>query len=336
MYTRTLAALCTLGLLLASCTPARPAAASPARGIEQIGHVIVVYLENRSVDGLYGSFPGANGLPQAGAIAPQPDKVGTPSPALPRAMDNSKSPAVADPRFPVELANRPFDLAAYAPADQPIGNPVHRFYQEQLQIDGGKMDRFVAWTDVGGLVMGTYDGRELPLGRLAAQYTLTDNFFHAAFGGSYLNHLWLACACTPAWSDAPKARVAQLDADGRLTKDGDVTPDGFVVNTTYTVNAPHPKTAAPADLMPSLTNPTIGDRLSDIAMRAARGINRLRRKIVADGIERDVVQRLRARGDTVRRSRYLRRGINHRWLPRYDTNRRAARCRWRRASGRGG
>jgi phospholipase C len=102
----------------------------------------------------------------------------------------------------------------------------------------------------------------MPLGRLAAQYTLTDNFFHAAFGGSFLNHMWLACACTPAWPDAPKARVAQLDPDGRLTKDGDLTPDGFVVNTAYTVNAPHPKTAAPADLMPSLTNPTIGDRLT--------------------------------------------------------------------------
>ena len=262
MFTRSLAALCTLGLLLASCAPARPAAATPTPGIERIGHVIVVYLENRSFDGLYGSFPGANGLPQAGAIAAQLDKTGNAYATLPRAMDNSKTPAVADPRFPVELANRPFDIATYAPADQAIGNPVHRFYQEQLQIDGGKMDRFVAWTDVGGLVMGTYDAREMPIGRLAAQYTLSDNFFHAAFGGSFLNHMWLACACTPAWPDAPKARVAQLDPDGRLAKDGDLTPDGFVVNTTYTVNAPHPKTAAPADLLPSLTNPTIGDRLT--------------------------------------------------------------------------
>src|SRR5207245_1653995 len=223
MSTRILAALCTLGLLLASCTPPRPVAASPSPGIEQIGHVIVVYLENRSFDGLYGSFSGANGLPQAGAIAPQLDKAGNPFVALPRAMDNSKTPAVVDARFPADLVNRPFDLATYAPPDQAIGNPVHRFYQEQLQIDGGKMDRFVAWTDVGGLVMGTYDARELPLGRLAAQYTLTDNFFHAAFGGSFLNHMWLACACTPTWPDAPKARVAQLDPDGRLAKDGDGT-----------------------------------------------------------------------------------------------------------------
>src|SRR5437773_2430689 len=148
MYARSLAALCTLGLLLSSCGPVRPVAALPSPGVERIGHVIVVYLENRSFDGLYGSFPGANGLPQAAAIAPQLDKAGNPYAALPRAMDNSKTPAVADARFPTELANRPFDLASYAPADQPIGNPVHRFYQEQLQIDGGKMDRFVAWADL--------------------------------------------------------------------------------------------------------------------------------------------------------------------------------------------
>src|SRR5256885_14684328 len=150
MYTRTLVALCTIGLVLASCGPARPPAAQPSPGIERIGHVIVVYLENRSFDGLYGSFAGANGLAQAGAIAPQLDKTGNPYAALPRAMDNSKTPAVADPRFPADLANRPFDLVAYAPADQPISSPVHRFYQEQLRNDAGKMTPFVTWTNFGG------------------------------------------------------------------------------------------------------------------------------------------------------------------------------------------
>ena len=31
----------------------------------------------------------------------------------------------------------------------------------------------------------------------ASEYTLADNFFMGAFGGSYLNHQWLICACTP-------------------------------------------------------------------------------------------------------------------------------------------
>ena len=29
----------------------------------------------------------------------------------------------------------------------------HCYYQEQLQIDGGKMDEFVAWSDAGSLPM---------------------------------------------------------------------------------------------------------------------------------------------------------------------------------------
>jgi len=34
---------------------------------------------------------------------------------------------------------------------------VHRFYQHQDQINGVRMDRLVAWTNVGGLVMSSYD-----------------------------------------------------------------------------------------------------------------------------------------------------------------------------------
>ena len=37
--------------------------------------------------------------------------------------------------------------------------------------------------------MGHYNGsRQLPLYKIAQQYTLADNFFMGAFGGSFLNH----------------------------------------------------------------------------------------------------------------------------------------------------
>src|SRR5947209_10014813 len=87
------------------------------------------------------------------------------------------------------------------------------------------------------------------MGRLAQRFTLADNFFHAAFGGSFLNHFWLICACTPVWRDAPADQRAELDANGFLTRDGRVTPDGFVVNTSFTVNAPHPAIAEPRTLV---------------------------------------------------------------------------------------
>ena len=87
--------------------------------------------------------------------------------------------------------------------NQLTGDLVHRYYQEQYQIDGGKMDKFVAWSDAAGLVMSYYDASDMPEGKLAQQFTMLDNFFHAAFGGSFLNHQFLICACAPRWTDAP-------------------------------------------------------------------------------------------------------------------------------------
>ena len=66
-----------------------------------------------------------------------------------------------------------------------------------MQIDGGKNDRFVAWADSGALVMGHYDGSKLQLWKIAKQYTLADNFFMGAFGGSFLNHIWLIAHAPP-------------------------------------------------------------------------------------------------------------------------------------------
>ncbi len=82
---------------------------------------------------------------------------------------------------------------------------VHRFYQEQYQIDGGKMDRYTVGSDAVGLTQGYYDTTKLPLFRFltgdrgAPNYAIADRFFQAAFGGSFLNHQWLAAAQTPKW-----------------------------------------------------------------------------------------------------------------------------------------
>jgi phospholipase C len=93
--------------------------------------------------------------------------------------------------------------------------------------------------------------------------TVLDHFFHAAFGGSFLNHHWLVAAASPTFPGAPDAMVAKLDDAGKLVTDGAVTPDGFAVNTSYSVNAPHPSTTPVANLVPNQTAPTIGDRLSE-------------------------------------------------------------------------
>src|SRR5207247_1779868 len=64
---------------------------------------------------------------------------------------------------------------------------VHRYYQEQYQIDGGRQDRYVAGSDAVGLAMGIYDTTKLPLSNYlhskgAPNYVIADNFFQGAFG----------------------------------------------------------------------------------------------------------------------------------------------------------
>lgn len=258
------AGLVALLILSGGCRPAAESAADRTDPRQApIDHIIVIYQENRSFDNVFGLFPGAEGLAAARNAPPQVNKNGVRYQVLPQPIDTTRKPPGPDPRFPADLPNAPFRIDRFVPPEQKTGDLVHRFYQQQLQIDGGRMDKFVAWSDAAGLVMGHYDGSQLPVWRLAQEYTLLDHFFHAAFGGSFLNHFWLVCACTPAWPGAPADLVAQLDASGGLVKDGAVTPDGFVVNTTFSTYQPHPATVRADRLVPPQALPTIGDRLSE-------------------------------------------------------------------------
>ena len=208
----------------------------------------MIYGENRSFDNLYGTFPGADGISSASIDSiTQKNRDGSPLVRLPPIW---KEDGIPNPAFPNQLANGPFQIDA-PPINLPMNvvtrDLVHRFYQNQEQINGGKNDRFAALSDAGGLVMGYYDGSQLPLWKIAQQYTLADHFFMGAFGGSFLNHMWLVCACTPTFPNAPDKLKAKVDADGKLIRaptsptsalmgpiqlfDGDVTPDGYAVNT---------------------------------------------------------------------------------------------------------
>lgn len=231
-----------------------PASATP--GVEKINHVIVIYQENWSYDGLYGAFLGSNNLANAGTIV-QVDKNGAQLTSAPQPLVGS----MADARFPASLPVGPYDVSRYVKSDQTTGDIIHRFYHEQLQIDDGKMDKFIAWSDNGGLVMAYYDATTMPEGGLAREFTMADNFFHSGFGGSFLNHMYLVCACAPKWRNAPASFISNPDPNNLADKQ--VTPDGYAVNTAFTTNAPHPANMTdPTQLVPQLTEATIGDRLS--------------------------------------------------------------------------
>lgn len=235
-------------------------AAPPAEALNKIQHIVVIYLENHSFDNLYGLFPGADGIAQAKPEQYlQMDLTGKPYQTLPPVMEKGKT----DPRFPTDLANKPFAINQYVAADQKTGDLIHRFYQHQEQINGGKLDRFAAVSDAGGLTMGYYDGSKLPLWQYAKRFTLADNFFQAAFGGSFINHHWLICACTPRYDNAPEELKIQFDSQGKRLKDGAVTPDGYVVNTLQPAYKPYAaKYADPTRRLPPQTQATIADRLN--------------------------------------------------------------------------
>jgi len=224
-------------------------------GLRRLKHIVVIYMENHSFDNLYGEFPGANGLSHASAAqSTQLDMTGTAFSVLPTPPGGA---------FPSNLTNAPFNIEQYVPIGSNTPDLVHRYYQEQAQINGGRMNKFAAISDAKGLVMGFYHTMNLPLAAEAANNTLCDNFFHSAFGGSFLNHIFLISAQAPTFPNAPQSIRAQLDQNGNLVKDGAVTPDGYAINTSFTVNHPHPSTTPAANLVPNQTFPTIGDRLSD-------------------------------------------------------------------------
>lgn len=236
-----------------SATACSDSTAAADKGLNKINHVVVIYMENHAFDNYYGEFAGAEGLSDATNAKPQIDTTGTAYTTLPQ---------VAGSNIPTTLPNAPFAIEDYVPATTPTIDLVHRYYQEQIQIDSGKMDKFAQISDAKGLSMGHYHTAHLPLATEAANYVLCDHFFHSAFGGSFLNHIFLIAAAAPTFPNAPTSIKAVVDANNNLVTDGAVTPDNYVVNTSYTVNAPHPANANAATLVPNQTMPTIGDRLS--------------------------------------------------------------------------
>jgi len=293
-------------LLAASLVVAHSAGALAApAGIDEIETIVVLYAENRSFDNLYGYFPGANGLQHVGrAQYLQRDRDGAVFPELPPIWDGLTAKGVVPPVTQAETAhlpNQPFAIDDPKGFNTPLGVVTHDlwhlFYQNQMQIDGGKNDKFVAYADSGALVMGHYDtnARKLPLWAIARRYTLADNFFMGAFGGSFLNHFWLICACAPKYPDADKSpakdKIAVVEPDGaslelaansppsaldgipKFTRDGTLTPDFYAVNTMQppyqpSANPPaeggDPALADPAlpTTLPPQHEETIGDLLS--------------------------------------------------------------------------
>ncbi|MDY4298498.1 acid phosphatase [Pseudomonas salmasensis] len=279
---------------------------------EQVKTVVVIYAENRSFNNLFADFPGVE-KPLSALTAKdfqQRDRDGSVLSALPpswggvlqvgpQTVDGVTYPS--EVQFQQNLPNAPFALKGPQGEDLPLSLVTrdlwHVFYQNQMQINGGKNDGFVAWGDSGGLVMGHYAQSRyaLRLWDVAKEFVLCDNFFQGAFGGSFLNHQYLISATAPFYPNAAqsvaKAQIATLQSDdpsGTRLKPLDtspasamtgppqfgpsaLTPDGYGVNTlappywpTWIRDPQNPdysKPDLPNVLVPQ-THEHIGDKLS--------------------------------------------------------------------------
>jgi acid phosphatase len=187
--------------------------------LDKITNIVFIYAENRSFDNLYAAFPGAT---KPGSLPaqqpPQLDRDGvTVLPVLPPAWNGmtaaGQTPVITQAQTTNVWPNAPFQIDAATdqfgygtlPNSIVTRDLYHRFFENAMQIDGGKNDQFAAWGDSGGLVMGRFDGSKTQLWNIAQQYALADHFFQGAYGGSFLNHQYLICACAPS---IPVAEVA--------------------------------------------------------------------------------------------------------------------------------
>jgi acid phosphatase len=310
-----------VGLALGGCETTPPARTGADARLDQalrsqVRNIVVIYAENRSFNNLYSDFPGVqsplSAVPASDSM--QLDRDGrTPLDRLPKIWGGlvSRPQDVGGKHFEITqdqidgLPNGPFHLADAQGAPLPLGvitrDLWHRFYQNQMQINAGRNNQFVAWANSGGMVMGHYrdSAQTLRLWQLASQYTLCDNFFMAAFGGSWLNHIFLISAQAPFYPNvqqspahklvsvvegndqagtrlklAGNSPASAMDGPPKFEKDGALTADGYAVNTMAAAYQPShvrpaeggdPAFADPANIhvLPPQRYATIGDRLSE-------------------------------------------------------------------------
>jgi phospholipase C len=131
-----------------------------------IEHFIVLMQENHTFDNYFGTYPGAEGLPEGTCIPVDP-------------FDKTRTECV-----------EPFHIG-----DRPIEDLDHSDSTFELQYNKGKMNGFVYALNQrnqnGALAMGYYDDRDLPYyWNLADQYVLFDHMFSSDHGGSFANHMF--------------------------------------------------------------------------------------------------------------------------------------------------
>ena len=181
----------------------QPPSSLAVERLQSIDHFIVLMFENESFDQLFPDIPGTEslvdwmagkskmGIPYFEQVDVNGNVLGSLPPPLCSGLPCSQ--------FPAAMNNTPFLASTYwAESTTSSFDVTHRYYQEQFQINGGAMDKYVTWgggtakNSNGVLVPSTptawamqyWDVSHQYMGALAQNFTVFDRFFHSYFGGS--------------------------------------------------------------------------------------------------------------------------------------------------------
>jgi len=157
---------------VAATTPLLSELVSGATEGPDIQHVVVVMMENRSFDHLFGWLPNADGK-QAGLE--YPNKTGGRSATWELAPD--------------------FTGCAY-------GDPDHSYSGARLEVNGGKMNGFLMPESSGLNAIGYYREQDLPFrAALARNYTTCDRYFPSILGPTFPNRIFQHAGATDRLDD---------------------------------------------------------------------------------------------------------------------------------------
>lgn len=168
----------------AACFGARPSFASgpfaqsplpslPSPANSGVEHIVVVTMENRSLDHLLGWLPNADGK-QAGLTYKDNSGISHPTHSLSGDFTGCPHPS-----------------------------PDHSYSGGRLEYDGGKMDGFLRAGSNDAYSIGYYDEPAVPFyGALAKSYTTCSRYFASILGPTFPNRLFLHAAQTDRLTDS--------------------------------------------------------------------------------------------------------------------------------------
>jgi phospholipase C len=190
------AATAVCAALLTSQSASAARTGGPHTPVTPIHHFVVLLQENHTFDNYFGTYPGADGIPNGVCVPVNPFK--GPKPCV-----------------------RPFHIG-----NQSIVDLDHSAYSARLDLHRGGMDGFVRAQHVrsgsGSQTMGYYDGSNVPFyWNVADRYVLFDHFFSSMLGGSFLNHVyWVAAGNGNATQTIPAGGLNVTTVFDRLQRAG--------------------------------------------------------------------------------------------------------------------